>query len=215
MEHNIYILWREPWIPLIPCYIPSPKNNEILVDNHLIVDPHFKCLTTGWNFFLLSEIFVQSAIHEITQIKIYPTVKTNQMIWSHGKKEFFLSNQLNYLQIANLAALASPNLSSKEWRKFWKLQIHKRLKLFLWKLVWDVLPATNRIQTSLHSCLLFGWWCQMFNLQINKRGCWPSFSRMWSSKNHMEIKPLASFDGESSIQAAIRLDPQHLRPLQH
>lgn len=31
------------------------------------------------------------------------------------------------------------------WKRLWKLQVHKRLKLILWKLLWDVFPTKCRI----------------------------------------------------------------------
>uniref|UniRef100_A0A7N2N4G3 Uncharacterized protein n=1 Tax=Quercus lobata TaxID=97700 RepID=A0A7N2N4G3_QUELO len=32
-------------------------------------------------------------------------------------------------------------LQKKDWMKLWNVKIHERLKLMLWKLAWDILPA--------------------------------------------------------------------------
>ncbi|KAB1228236.1 hypothetical protein CJ030_MR7G005006 [Morella rubra] len=37
------------------------------------------------------------------------------------------------------------------WRKLWKMRIHERLKLCLWKLMWDVIPTKGKVVERLGS----------------------------------------------------------------
>ena len=36
-------------------------------------------------------------------------------------------------------------LTSQEWKHLWKLKMHERLKLLLWKISWDALPTKEAL----------------------------------------------------------------------
>jgi hypothetical protein len=40
-------------------------------------------------------------------------------------------------------------LPASTWKCLWKLKIHHRLRLFLWKSIWNILPTKTRISTSI------------------------------------------------------------------
>jgi hypothetical protein len=38
-------------------------------------------------------------------------------------------------------------LPAANWKKLWKLNLNDRLKLFLWKIVWDIVPSKSRLNS--------------------------------------------------------------------
>lgn len=37
------------------------------------------------------------------------------------------------------------------WRKLWRMQVHERFKIIIWKLLWNVIPTKGRM--AVHICL--------------------------------------------------------------
>lgn len=53
-----------------------------------------------------------------------------------------------------LSPFPLPHLSPKScWKALWKLKLNHRLKLFLWKIVWNIVPTKFRISQSIHASL--------------------------------------------------------------
>ena len=53
------------------------------------------------------------------------------------------SVKLAYIQVQLPSIQNTGPLHRKEWKKLWKLKIHERFKLLLWKIVWDILPTRD------------------------------------------------------------------------
>jgi len=51
---------------------------------------------------------------------------------------------INHLELASTS-------SQCFWKSLWKLNLNDRLRLFLWKIAWDILPTTFRINSILPS----------------------------------------------------------------
>ena len=44
----------------------------------------------------------------------------------------------------------SEPLSNSEWKSLWRMKIHERLKLLLWKLVWNSFPTRENLGVRFH-----------------------------------------------------------------
>jgi hypothetical protein len=71
-----------------------------------------------------------------------------KFIWIFSTSGRFTTNSA-YLQVksksANTAVLLGT--SSDFWKKLWKLNLNDRLRLFLWKIAWNILPTRERINS--------------------------------------------------------------------
>ncbi len=83
------------------------------------------------------QLFDQVSIEGINNIIIPMRPTTDKLIWVKSSKGVFsgksayLANQVTPL-ISNLSGL---------WPKVWKIKIHERLKMFLWRLGSNALPT--------------------------------------------------------------------------
>lgn len=102
------------------------------------------------------------SVTNILQIHLPPLSAADRVIWTPDPLGKFSVKSAHKLVIsARLATMGeSPPL---DWAKLWKLNIHERLKFFLWKVAWDILPTRIRLAKQLRghftgdiSCLLCG-----------------------------------------------------------
>lgn len=53
-------------------------------------------------------------------------------------------------QPTNLSVPIESPLDSKSWNLLWKLNLNARLKLFLWKIAWDIIPTKAKLNSIFH-----------------------------------------------------------------
>jgi hypothetical protein len=151
-------IWTTSWIPTIHNFKPSPKfPNNLNFPSFLIsdlLDPD----TLTWNSFSVNAIFDHISAREILRIKISRDPGTNY-IWTPSCSGRFSSSSA-YLSIINSNNLqVVPLNSGSTWKSIWKLNLNDRLRLFLWKMAWNILPTKTRLSaifpsTSLDICPL-------------------------------------------------------------
>jgi hypothetical protein len=56
---------------------------------------------------------------------------------------------LKHITLPRANSSFSP-LNPSAWKKLWKLQLNDRLKLFLWKIAWDIIPTKSRLNHFLN-----------------------------------------------------------------
>jgi hypothetical protein len=66
---------------------------------------------------------------------------------SSGK---FSTKSVHHHITTSRTAFTSP-LNASRWKSLWKLKLHHRLRLFLWKMIWDIIPTKIRISSSIHN----------------------------------------------------------------
>lgn len=137
------LVWNSPWIPSLPSFIPSPihlshiSHPSLTVKGLLLSD-------SLWNLPLLSSLFDNANVREILKIKRAPPSCSN-FIWTPSSNGMFSSYSVyNLLYNSRANSVASP-LEMNSWKRFWKLRLNDRLKLFLWKIAWDIVPSKSRL----------------------------------------------------------------------
>jgi hypothetical protein len=138
-------IWTSPWVPSLPSFRPSPRNLSLPCSSHFLVRDLFTP-SWDWNLSLLSSLFDQTSIREILKIKILPCSET-EFLWTPSSNGCFSSASAFKLLSSSrsLSIIAHPSLSSTSWKHLWKLKLSDRLKLFLWKIAWDIIPTKARL----------------------------------------------------------------------
>jgi hypothetical protein len=107
--------------------------------------------TTQWNLEALQSVFDVASVYEISKIRISSTSQP-RFLWTFSTSGKF-SSKSAYLQIKksqdDLSVL--PVVSPDFWKKIWKLNLNDRLRLFLWKIAWNILPTRERLNSVFSS----------------------------------------------------------------
>lgn len=143
------MIWRDPWIPSIPGFKPSPNN--VLHDEEVSVVADLIDKATGqWNRSLLWSLFSPEHAEAITKIHLSVSTRCDQLIWTYEKSGRFSVKSLYREVIKDRYDPVAP-VGGFWWRKLWKLRVHERLKLCLWKLLWDVIPTKSKLAERMGS----------------------------------------------------------------
>jgi hypothetical protein len=94
----------------------------------------------NWDINKLNNLFDPSTVQVILKIHLSPAHTQDKIIWAPNKNGEF-SVKSAYIQSQMLNLLNTGPLLRKEWKHLWKIKIYERLKLLLWKIVWDILPT--------------------------------------------------------------------------
>lgn len=82
------------------------------------------------------------------QIQVHQTTRSYRMLWLPAKNGAF-SIKSAYRLLTGTTNTEIEILSRLEWKAFWRLQIHNKHKLLLWKFLWNALPIATRIATAI------------------------------------------------------------------
>jgi hypothetical protein len=66
-------------------------------------------------------------------------------IWTPSTNGSFSSKSAYKLICSQRVSTASSPLSLSHWKLLWKLNLNDTLKLFLWKIAWDIVPSRIRL----------------------------------------------------------------------
>lgn len=97
-----------------------------LVQDFIIPD------TQLWNWSLLEKTFDRSSVEQITQIHLPSPNIADRAIWVPNYSGTFLAKSA-YHQILSDRTVNSGDIPPIDWSKLWHLNMHDRLKVFLWK----------------------------------------------------------------------------------
>jgi hypothetical protein len=139
-------IWDMAWVPSLPTYRPSPRspNSRYLppLSNSDLILPG----TRQWNKYLISVLFDPLSADAIRRLPIPQTAPT-AYLWTPSCSGRFSTNSTYFAILYNdFTGTLLPSPSSF-WKDLWKLQLTDRLRLFIWKIAWDILPTSSRIQS--------------------------------------------------------------------
>jgi hypothetical protein len=142
-------VWTSPWIPSLPGFKPSPNPN-------LTSLPHFSISdlilpgNRSWNIDLLSDLFTPLSVQAIKNIYLSPSPIPDRLVWTSSSSRLF-SVKAAHESFSSLLAPSSTLLNPLDWTSLWSLKIQHRLKHFLWKVVWNILPTRSNIFKFSHT----------------------------------------------------------------
>lgn len=85
---------------------------------------------------------------EILKIRLNST--KDSFLWTPSSSSKFSTKSVHHHITTSRTAFTSP-LTASRWKSHWKLKLHHRLRLFLWKMIWDIIPTKIRISFSIHN----------------------------------------------------------------
>jgi hypothetical protein len=129
-------IWTSNWVPTIPNFKPRPKYllNRNFPSLQIMDLIDLVCLS--WKASSIHALFDSILANEILKIRI-STDPGSQFIWTPSTSRRFTTSSVYSLIIASTSNPPSSSVSSL----FWKLNLNDRLKLFLWKIAWNILPT--------------------------------------------------------------------------
>jgi hypothetical protein len=144
-------IWFSPWTPTLLNFQPTPQVSSLIMEHPLAIADLINPITLNWNISILTFLFDCSTVTKILKIK--PRTLSDALLWIDSASGIFTTKSEHHLFTSNRPLPVSP-VSSVTWKEPWKLELNHRLKLFLWKMVWNIVPTRDRICKSICSSQL-------------------------------------------------------------
>lgn len=141
-------VWVDPWVPGLHSLktLPNPNNPNI--------EPNMKVaeLTLEeprrWNTIFLQALFTLQSVDAIQKILLssynYSSIG-DKINWIHHS--FSISSVTSAYAVINNTQVPTPmQHTDNSWKKLWKLKIQDILKLFLWKVMHNILPTRSLLK---------------------------------------------------------------------
>uniref|UniRef100_A0A2N9GPM4 Reverse transcriptase domain-containing protein n=1 Tax=Fagus sylvatica TaxID=28930 RepID=A0A2N9GPM4_FAGSY len=121
-------VWTDPWVPWLPNFTPIPKTENLSL-TPLLVSNLISWDLRAWNLTLLNELFETESVQAILKITIPASPRPDNLVWIADPKGLF---SVKSALTTNLGPFEVNNSDTK-WYKLWKLKLHERLKVLIWK----------------------------------------------------------------------------------
>jgi hypothetical protein len=95
---------------------------------------------------LLYAIFDSFSADAISHLPISQT-STSGYLWTPSTSGRFTTHSAYLAILNNDFTGASLHYPSSFWKDIWRLRLTDRLQLFIWKIAWNILPTTMRLQS--------------------------------------------------------------------
>jgi hypothetical protein len=101
-------------------------------------------ICNSWKASTIHALFDSISTCEILKIRISMDNGT-KFIWTLSSSGRFTTSSAYSLITASASNSFSSSVSSLCWKSIWKLNLNDRLRLFLWKIAWNILPTKERL----------------------------------------------------------------------
>jgi hypothetical protein len=134
----------------ISSFIPSPSSwlsqpfPNLLVYDLFFTNPVL--INLAWNLPLLHYLFDETTIREVLEIN-FSSVSQYKFIWTLSINGLFTTKLAHRMISSQRTNLSLSPLAAASWKLLWKLNLNDRLKLFLWKIAWNIAPSKSRLNS--------------------------------------------------------------------
>jgi hypothetical protein len=131
------LVWRDPWIPNLPSYLPSPHESTD-TSQVLVVDQLMTIGKNDWNVDILKELFDDAIVLAIKNIPRWSPSQYDGWVWlkiSNG--DFSVKSAYRELNHQD-----HTNQDNEVKASIWKTSIHDRFKMLLWRIASNLLPTS-------------------------------------------------------------------------
>jgi hypothetical protein len=135
-------IWTSNWVPTIPSFKPKPKFPLNRNFPSLQIKDLINTDNLNWKASSIHALFDSNSANEILKLCI-STDPSTQYIWTPSTSGRFSTSSVYSLISASRSS--SNSVSSTFWKSIWKLNLNDRLRLFLWKIAWNILPTKERL----------------------------------------------------------------------
>jgi hypothetical protein len=123
-------------VPLIP---GSPNSTNLVLSD--LIKPN-----NTWNISLIIALFDSHSVREIKKTVISSPLKL-EFLWTPSPNGNFLaSSAYRFISSLRVSVYSIPFVPA-QWKQLWKLKLNARLKHFLWKIAWDIIPSKAWLKT--------------------------------------------------------------------
>jgi len=137
-------IWTTSWIPFIPFFKPSPKFPNNLNQPSLLISDLISSDTLQWIPTVVHSIFDNFGAREILKRRILNDPNPHYIWTPSSSSKFSISSGYLTLIQSNLP-VCSPTVSMGFWKSIQKLNLNDRLRNFLWKIAWNILPTMAQL----------------------------------------------------------------------
>uniref|UniRef100_A0A803Q1S7 Reverse transcriptase domain-containing protein n=1 Tax=Cannabis sativa TaxID=3483 RepID=A0A803Q1S7_CANSA len=145
-------IFNDAWIPGYGKlhYLRYNSNADMTVASLLTPDKQ-------WNHALIQSLFPSDISQAITAIPLHPISIHDTYFWSlkpHGSYTVNSGYHLAHTKLHQNEPSSSDSKSSNDWwKKLWALPLPPKLKHFLWRVCYDILPTSRNLfnRKTLHS----------------------------------------------------------------
>jgi hypothetical protein len=133
-------IWSTNWVPSIPSFKPLPKfpfnRNIQALQIQDLIDP----LLSHWIVLAIYSLFDSSLAREILKTRIF-TAPNPSYLWTPSSSgRFSISSVYKFI----IASSSNPSsMTPQFWNSLWKLNLNDRLRLFIWKIAWNIDAGQN------------------------------------------------------------------------
>lgn len=132
------LVWLDPWIPSISGFSISgfkpfplyPDQNRVFLKVADLIDES----TGQWNRSLIWATFSQPHAEAIVKIHLSLNTKRDELTWVPKNSGGFSIKSM-YREIIKLKMGLISRLDCSWWKKVWRMKVHERFKISLWKLL--------------------------------------------------------------------------------
>ncbi|GLT48804.1 hypothetical protein SLA2020_224030 [Shorea laevis] len=140
-------MWRDQWLP----------DNDVLSNLHedssLPKDARVSSLidqpACQWNLTKLQQVFSSDTIEKITHIPLSRQCRHDRLIWQHATNgRFTVKSPYRYAwdAVYGLNFNDFNDLMKLVWKAVWLMDTLPKIKHFLWKFIWEILPTRVALQ---------------------------------------------------------------------
>jgi hypothetical protein len=133
-------IWHSPWIPSLPNFQPVPRVPRLCLDYPLAISNLIHPQFLTWNVSLLLFLFAPEKVSKI--LKVFTRALSDSLIWTASASGVFSTKTAHHLYSSSRSTPISL-VTPSSWKDLWKLKLNHRLKLFLWKMTWNIVPTKD------------------------------------------------------------------------
>lgn len=128
-------VWHDPWVPDLVGAVPKACRGSI----RMVADLRDREVGS-WNESLIKSLFIEEEENLILASPWSSNLGEDKLLWCGKNSERFSIKSSYLMNFNNLEEEVS-----MLWGKLWKLKIHDRMKLFLWRVMVDAIPTRVRM----------------------------------------------------------------------
>ncbi|OMO96147.1 reverse transcriptase [Corchorus capsularis] len=137
-------IWRDKWLKKPPDYKPRPKPDTICI-SHLVSS--LMTPDRQWDVDLLDEFFELDDVHCILCIPLTSLMVKDALIWNHTGNGHYTVRS-GYCVARRLLGKELNQVEERKeiWRIIWRAFLLPKVKYFLWRLIYNILPTKINLQ---------------------------------------------------------------------
>ncbi|GLU21725.1 hypothetical protein SLE2022_378470 [Rubroshorea leprosula] len=141
-------LWRDNWLP--SGAIPRPRSALIQQDMDDRVSAFIDVNTSCWKEGDVRQQFCAEDAESILHIPLSRSCSVDRLIWlgtNNGKFSVKSAYKYAWELIFGTQHHAHDQILKPVWRSVWSLNVPSKLKHVLWRIIWEILPSRDILQS--------------------------------------------------------------------